>query len=54
MTGARVQERFIGVTILIGVPVVFALGIISADPSLALLATAVAIGWWSWCWCTAW
>ena len=42
---ARVHELFIGTTILIGVPVVFALAIVSADPSLGLLATAVAIGW---------
>jgi hypothetical protein len=42
---ARVQELFIGVTVLIGVPVVIALAIVSADPSLGLLATAVAIGW---------
>jgi hypothetical protein len=42
---ARVQETFIGVTAMIGVPVVFALAILSADASLGLLATAVAIGW---------
>ena len=41
----RVQELFIGTTILIGVPVVVALAIVSADPSLGLLAIAAAIGW---------
>lgn len=42
---ARVQELFIGFTVLIGVPVVIALAVISADPSLGLLTASVAIGW---------
>ena len=42
---ARIQERFIAVAILIGVPVAFAIAVLSADPSLGLLAAAVTIGW---------
>jgi hypothetical protein len=42
---ARVQDLFIGVTILIGVPVAFAIAMVSADPSLGLQAAVAAIGW---------
>ena len=42
---ARVQDVFIGVTILIGVPVAFAIALVSADLSLGLQAAAAAIAW---------
>jgi hypothetical protein len=42
---ARVQERFIAVTILIGVPVAFAIAVLSVDPSLGLLAAGASIAW---------
>ena len=46
-TGAsiRVQELFIGITVLIGVPVVAAIAMVSADPALGLLAAVAAIAW---------